>query len=70
MKEAVDGADQPFVQPQGLVTVTLDPASGYLARAGCPAKKAEVFVDGTQPTKDCRLHPGGIKGWFKRLFGG
>ncbi|MEK7858624.1 MAG: PBP1A family penicillin-binding protein [Elusimicrobiota bacterium] len=70
MQEASAGPDRPFVQPQGLVTVKLDPASGYLARTGCPVKQDEVFVIGSEPVERCPLHVGGLKGWFKRLFGG
>jgi membrane carboxypeptidase/penicillin-binding protein len=70
MKEAAqDRPEENFAQPQGLVTVRIDPASGELARSGCPQKRDELFLAGTEPTQYCPLHAGGIKGWFKRLFG-
>lgn len=58
-----------FPQPQGLVSVTIDPVSGLRARAGCPTRRAELFLAGTEPSADCPLHPGGVLGWFKRVFG-
>jgi penicillin-binding protein 1B len=70
MKQAT--ADLPpdkFSQPQGLMTATIDPASGLLARTGCPMRRAEIFVTGTQPTAYCPLHIGGLRGLFRRLFG-
>ncbi|MBI5241669.1 MAG: PBP1A family penicillin-binding protein [Elusimicrobia bacterium] len=68
MKAAAEGPAQPFLQPQGLVTVAIDPASGLKARAGCPQRRDEVFAAGTEPTQDCPLHKGGVWGWFKSLF--
>ena len=55
--------------PEGLVTVKVDPMSGLLAVAGCPAQRKEVFAAGTEPKEKCPLHPRGIGGWFKRFFG-
>jgi len=66
MKAVSEGPATPFVQPQGLVTVTIDPASGLKARAGCPQRQDEVFAAGTEPTADCPLHPGGVWGWLKK----
>jgi penicillin-binding protein 1B len=68
MKAVSEGPATPFAQPQGLVTVTIDPASGLKARAGCPQRQDEVFVAGTEPTADCPLHPGGVWGWLKKWF--
>ena len=70
MKDAAqDSPLEDFVRPEGLVSVKIDPASGLRARSGCPQKLDELFVAGTEPTKDCPLHPGGLKGWLKKLFG-
>lgn len=70
MKQATaDLPPDPFLQPQGLVKATIDPASGLLARSGCPVRRTEIFVAGTQPTAYCSLHTGGISGWFHRIFG-
>lgn len=70
MKTAyTDSTPAAFTAPSGLVQVKIDPATGFLAQSGCPEKKEEVFLKGTEPTKLCPAHPGGIKGWFKRIFG-
>jgi membrane carboxypeptidase/penicillin-binding protein len=68
MKEAV--ADRPaddFVQPDGLVRIRICVESGMVARSGCPKKLDELFIAGTEPTRECLLHRGGIMGWFDRL---
>ena len=65
MKEA--GADRPggtFARAENIVEVSLCPASGMLARSGCPGKRAEVFLSGTEPLSECALHRGGLRGWF------
>ncbi|MCB4756657.1 MAG: PBP1A family penicillin-binding protein [Elusimicrobia bacterium] len=59
-----------FVKPDGVVTGTIDPQSGFRARSGCPTRKEEVYIKGTEPKRDCPLHPGGLKGWFQKLFKG
>jgi len=68
MRAASEGPAAGFVQPQGLVTVVIDPASGLLARSGCPQRRSEVFLAGTQPTTECPLHRGGVWGWIKKWF--
>jgi penicillin-binding protein 1B len=68
MKATSEGPAAPFAQPQGLVTVTIDPASGLRARAGCPQRQDEVFLAGTEPTAECPLHPGGAWGWLQKWF--
>ncbi len=57
-----------FEKPAGVTTVKIDPASGLLARSGCPNQKEEIFVTGTEPTVFCTLHPGGFKGWLMKFF--
>ncbi|MBC8165733.1 MAG: PBP1A family penicillin-binding protein [Bryobacteraceae bacterium] len=52
--------------PDGIVSVDIDPATGQLATAGCPAARSEVFIAGTQPIELCRLHGGmgtQVAGW-------
>ncbi|MBC7925633.1 MAG: hypothetical protein H7039_08250 [Bryobacteraceae bacterium] len=52
--------------PDGIVSVDIDPLSGQLATAGCPAAKSEVFISGTQPIELCHLHGGAgtqVSGW-------
>lgn len=57
-----------FVQPHGLKTVKIDPVSGLLARSGCPDRREEIFIEGTEPNEQCDLHAGGFKGWLQRIF--
>ncbi|MBI5631500.1 MAG: PBP1A family penicillin-binding protein [Elusimicrobia bacterium] len=58
-----------FPRPQGLVWMDIDPVSGLKAHAGCPQRRSEVFLEGSQPKEFCPLHPRGVVGWFKRFFG-
>ena len=69
MRSAVqDYPPRDFERPPGLVDVVIDPASGLRARSGCPQRVDELFAEGTQPTQDCPLHVGGVRGWLQRLF--
>ena len=59
---------RPFDSPSGVVTVTVDPASGQLATPQCPQKSEEMFVAGTEPVGYCPLHGGKgaattVSGW-------
>jgi penicillin-binding protein 1B len=68
MREA--SADRPaeeFVRPPGVVQVRICAESGMLARSGCPKKRDEVFIAGTEPLHECALHRGGLMGWLERL---
>jgi penicillin-binding protein 1B len=57
MKEINAGRpSQEFQAPPGVVEVTVDPASGEVAHAGCPARVVEVFIAGTEPNTFCPLH--------------
>jgi 1A family penicillin-binding protein len=47
-----------FVQPEGVVRLAVDPGTGYLAAPGCPARREEFFLSGTEPTDLCPLHGG------------
>ncbi len=47
-----------FTQPNTVVTVSIDPATGYLANADCPVKFDEFYIAGTQPTEYCPKHGG------------
>ena len=66
MKRAVEFKEyrnsKPFDAPEGIVTLDIDPASGQPATAGCPSRRHEVFIAGTQPLDSCRLHGGGQPG--------
>ncbi len=59
--------DQDFKQDPELLSMTIDPETGLLARSGCPTRQKELFIKGTQP-EYCNLHKGGIPGFLKRLF--
>jgi penicillin-binding protein 1B len=47
---------QAFHMPPGVVQVTVDPASGEVARVGCPTRLTELFIEGTEPKTFCTLH--------------
>ena len=68
MKEAsADRAPGEFVRPEGVISVRICRESGMVARSGCPRKLDEIFISGTEPTRECVLHRGGFMGWFDRL---
>ncbi len=62
---------QEFERPEGLVFVGIDPESGQIATSSCPAVRDEVFLAGTEPTENCKLHPSSPLqaplSWLKRL---
>jgi penicillin-binding protein 1B len=45
-----------FEAPPGVVTVRTCSDSGELAGPFCPNVRADVFINGTQPTVECRIH--------------
>lgn len=52
-------ADKPavdFPKPDSVVSVQIDPATGDLATPGCPQKREEFYIVGTQPTFYCQSH--------------
>jgi membrane carboxypeptidase/penicillin-binding protein len=42
-----------FPQPDTVVSVSIDPATGCPATPGSPAKREEFYIKGTEPTGDC-----------------
>lgn len=48
-----------FQKPDTVVSVRIDPSTGYLATPGCPRQKEEYYVLGTEPTEYCPMHGGG-----------
>ena len=61
---------KPFSEPDGVVTVAIDQASGMRATPSCPPRSVadEVFVAGTEPNGFCPLHGGkgaatNVSGW-------
>ncbi len=45
-----------FPRPETVVSVTIDPDTGFLATPDCPRTRVEFFVQGTQPTETCPDH--------------
>lgn len=63
-----DGGDGDFRAPPGVVHVTVCAQSGLLATGDCPDYHDEIFLEGTEPDKECDLHGGGILGSIRRFF--
>ena len=42
--------------PAGMVPVTIDARTGYLANTWCPIRQTEYFKPGTAPTHPCPIH--------------
>lgn len=49
-----------FPKPDTVVSVAIDPVTGFLATADCPQKRDEFYIEGTQPTGYCPEHGGEI----------
>jgi membrane carboxypeptidase/penicillin-binding protein len=47
-----------FPRPETVVTVSIDPATGYLATTECPEIREEFYLPGTEPTEYCPTHGG------------
>ena len=47
-----------FTRPDTVVTVSIDPTTGYLATPGCPVKRDEFYLAGTEPSEYCPKHGG------------
>jgi len=47
-----------FSTPDTVVSLSIDPATGYMATPGCPVKRDEFYIAGTQPTEYCPEHGG------------
>lgn len=45
-----------FVRPENVVTVTIDPETGFLATPDCPKKRDEFYAAGTEPLEYCPKH--------------
>ena len=72
MKRAVSFREyrdtKPFRAPDGIVTLTIDPQSGFAATPNCPKTQEEVYIAGTEPVGSCPLHGGkqlitNVAGW-------
>jgi len=53
---------KPFVPPDGIVSIEIDPLSGMPATPACPNPRKEVYIAGTEPVGVCPLHGGGRPG--------
>jgi penicillin-binding protein 1B len=47
---------QNFRTPAGIRSIQICSQSGDLAGPECPSPRSEVFIDGTEPVKQCSLH--------------
>lgn len=62
MRQALSGRPAvDFIRPDSVVTVTVDPATGYPATEECPQKQDELYITGTEPDQYCPKHGGGIR---------
>jgi penicillin-binding protein 1B len=69
MKEAnADRPGEPYTRPETVTEVTVCPASGMVARSGCPGKHSEYFLVGTEPRSECAIHRGGLVGWLQHML--
>ncbi len=47
-----------FPQPDTVVSVVIDPATGFRATPDCPVKREESYIAGTEPAGYCTKHGG------------
>jgi membrane carboxypeptidase/penicillin-binding protein len=45
-----------FARPETVLTLSVDPITGLLAREECPQKLDELFIAGTEPAEFCTAH--------------
>ncbi len=53
-----------FVEPEGIVHLVVCLESGEIATDRCVKIREEVYIEGTEPTEPCHLHPSA--GLYKR----
>jgi len=57
MKKALSGQPaRKFAAPRDIIFLEICPETGQRARAGCPEKIVEAFVEGTEPKDYCEKH--------------
>lgn len=49
-----------FPKPDTVVSLSIDPATGYLATPDCPVKRDEFYIMGKEPTGYCPEHGGDL----------
>jgi penicillin-binding protein 1B len=59
---------KPFRAPAGIISIDIDPETGYAATPSCPKRQSEVYIAGTEPVAACPLHGGKpgittVSGW-------
>jgi penicillin-binding protein 1B len=59
---------KPFRAPGGIVSIDIDPETGFAATVSCPKHQTEVYIAGTEPVTACPLHGGRpgittVSGW-------
>jgi len=79
MKEVTGGHVRgDFLRPPEVVELEIEPETGALALAGCPERRREFYLRGTEPAQTCpewgrpprRDGDGGSGGFFDRFFDG
>ncbi len=61
MRSALAGkAVADFPRPDTVVSVSIDPATGYLATPDCPEKRDEFYIAGSEPNEYCPKHGGAV----------
>jgi penicillin-binding protein 1B len=74
VREATGGAVRgAFLRPPEVDEIEIDPMTGAVALAGCPARRVEYFLQGTEPLDTCpgwadRWEPRKGRGLLERLF--
>jgi len=53
-----------FPKPDTVVSVSIDPANGYLATADCPVNRPEFYIAGTEPSEYCPEHGADVDASF------
>ncbi len=60
---------KPFTPPPGVVEVSLDKVTNYLATPVCPNDYQAAFIAGTEPSQTCEMTAGDQRNFFQKLFG-
>jgi membrane carboxypeptidase/penicillin-binding protein len=59
MRAALSGREVvDFAPPETVVTINIDPTTGYIATTDCPETRDEVYIVGSEPTLLCPEHGG------------
>ncbi len=66
-RESADEAS--WQPPEGMVSRSIDPHTGYLAHEWCPGIQREWFKEGTEPIELCPVHHEPIYEWYEDSFG-